>query len=254
MSNRAKKFVTKFSLSFGKWHFAPTLKLSIFTLILLSILVYLGTWQLDRAAFKKYFLARAEEKINNTPIDLKTMTNPSLEKDRFTPVCIDGVFLDKFSFLVDNQMLNHQVGYKVLTPVQAPNLDKWVLVDRGWVPMGKSRALLPDIEPIFGLKHVCGLISSISSGIVLLKDTVNPEPKWPIVIQAYKHDLISEQLHHQIYPFVLRLQSTDIGHYPQPPIDLSLSSDKHLAYAVQWFIFAFLLVFYYLSASLRRRK
>jgi len=246
--------MSKLKLNFGDWQFAPSLKLCIFTIVLLTILVYLGTWQLGRAEEKNDLLILEQDKALLPPIPLEKITNPSLEKNRFTSACVDGLFIDKYTFLVDNQMFNHQVGYRVLTPLQSPGLEKWVLIDRGWIPLGKSRDELPKIKNIFGLQHVCGLISTISSGIILHPDQINKDSSWPVVIQTVNYKFIQEQANHPMYEFLLQINSEDVEHFKYPPMQSIVNSDKHIAYAIQWFLFALLLIFYFLYASIERRS
>lgn len=229
---------------YKKWHFKPNVRLSILACILLSILVYLGVWQLHRSAYKQNIFLQQQQKINNIATALKNISNPTLAEDRFSPVSIDGVFLNKYTFLLDNQIFDHKVGYRILTPMQAPDLNKWVLIDRGWVAMGLNRNELPKIEIIFGLQHISGIINHISSGKVLKADIIQPTPNWPLLIQSIDYDFISRQLNHPVYDFVVQLESEVLKN--------SAPVNKHKAYAIQWFIFAGLLIIYYLIASIKR--
>lgn len=245
MSNAEENLKPKYSLNLGPWCFAPGIKLSIVTLTLCIILVYLGIWQLNRAAYKQNIIQKLQTKIDTQPIQLRFIQYPSLEKDQFTPVMFDGVYLNKYTFLLDNQMLDHKVGFRVLTPFQSPGLDKWVLIDRGWVPLDKDRQNLPKIEDIYGVKSIKGIINTISTGIILQKDTPSLIPNWPIIIQNLDYNFISAQLQHQIYPFIVQLDA---------PTEFGVSSHKHWGYAAQWFIFALLVVVYYVIASTKRRS
>ncbi len=253
MSNEDKTESKLFSLSFGPWLFEPKLKLSIISLLLILILVYLGVWQLFRAHEKKYLYQQLQQRSTERPIQLKVLQQPSWLTHRYTSVLVGGVFLNQYTILIDNQIYQHEPGYRVLTPVQTPHLDKWVLVDRGWIPMGADRQHLPEIEPIFGVKDIRGLINTIPSGIVLKDDQVQDFPKWPLVLQKADYDLISKQLHHPVYDFVIQLQSDDLIQYNMPPLDSGLSSNKNIGYALQWFTFALLAFIYYVIASSRRR-
>lgn len=254
MPKQIEESYAKLTLNFGKWCFAPQLKLSLITITLLIILVYLGLWQMDRAVYKKNIFLQTQQKANRLAIDLSLITTPSLENDRFTPINIDGLFLDKFTFLLDNQMFDHKVGFRVLTPVQAPKLNKWILIDRGWVPSNKNRQQLPTIEPIYGLRRISGIINSIGSGIVLKKDIPNQAATWPVVIKAVDYEFIQQQLQHPVFEFIVQLTSTDIPHFMQAPIDFGFSSNKHWGYALQWFLLAGLLLFYYVINSTQRRS
>jgi len=238
MSNRTTKLKSKYS-------FTPSLKLSIVTLLLFLILVYLGTWQIGRAHEKQNILLNIQKKTKLPPVKLETMSNPGLINDRFTPVTIKGVFLNHQTFLLDNQMLNHKAGFRVLTPMQTPKLKNLILIDRGWVPANTPRTILPKIETIYGMQEINGLINSAASGIILKKDLVNLSTNWPVIIQSVDYEFISQQLQHPLYKFVIQLQSSNV--------DLGISPAKHLGYAMQWFIFASLAIVYFLIASIKRK-
>lgn len=240
------------SLKIGPWYFLPSLKLSIISIILFSILVYLGTWQIGRAKYKKNILHQVQQKSAAEPIQLASLAKQELADNRFIPVSLDGVFLNNFTFLLDNQMYQHKPGYRILTAVQDPHLDKLVLVDRGWVALGSNRKKLPVIEEIYGLKRIVGIINTIPSGIILQKDVLKATDTWPIVIQQVDYEFISNALQHKVYNFVVQLQTHDLTSYDIIPIEFGISSTKNIGYALQWYFFAALVVIYYLIASVKK--
>lgn len=240
------------SLKIGSRRFSPSLKLSVFSLILFSILVYLGTWQLGRAEYKKNISHQIQHHAEGEPIQFALLDKLDLVKQRFTRVFLDGVFLNNFTFLLDNQMYKHKPGYRILTAFQAPNLDKLILIDRGWVPLGSSRKQLPSIENIYGLKRVTGIINTIPSGIILRKDVFNPTDTWPVVIQQVDYEFISNAMQHKVYNFVVQLQNHDLTSYDIIPNGFGVSSNKNIGYALQWYFFAALVVIYYLITSFKK--
>ena len=191
-------------------------------------------------------------KINQPAIDLEKMNNPSLSQDRFTKVKIDGAYINNHTFLLDNQMLEHKAGFRVLTPMQTPNLKPWILVDRGWVPLVLDRQNLPHIKASHEIKDIVGMINTIPGGIVLSADKVDPQATWPLIIQRLDYKFISQQLNHEVFDFVVQLTPTDPDAYPFPPLDVGVSVAKHFAYAVQWFIFAAILLVYFCIISVKR--
>lgn len=220
--------------------------------MLFSILVYLGTWQVGRAIHKKNISKQMHQKAERDPIQLAAIANQDLAQNRFTPVFLEGVFLNNFTFLLDNQMYQHKPGYRILTAVQNPYLDKLVLVDRGWVALGASRKILPEIHDIYGLKHITGIINTIPTGIVLQKDIFKPTDTWPVVIQSLDYQLINSALQHEVYDFVVQLQNHELTSYDIIPLEFGVSSNKNIGYALQWYFFAVLVVIYYFITSLKK--
>lgn len=253
MSKVIKNSKYQFSLNFGSRCFAPSLKLSIITLVLFCILVYLGIWQIQRALYKNNLLQTLQSRVQETPKELSVISEPSLEKDRFKHIDVEGVFLNNFTFLLDNQMLDHKPGFRVLTVLQSPRLEKWLLIDLGWIPLGNSRAELPDIPIIYGVKKINGIINTISCGTVLQADDTETNNTWPNVIQNLDYSYIESKLRHPVYEFVIQIQAADFNYFPYPPIDYGFNSDKNWGYAFQWFIFALLVLLYYLINSIKRR-
>jgi surfeit locus 1 family protein len=240
------------NIKIGRWYFIPSLKLSIISIVLFSILVYLGTWQVGRAKYKIKISTQLQQKSTGEPVSLKSLNINDSTNNRFIPVFLDGVFLNNFTFLLDNQMYQHKPGYRILTAVQAPSLEKLVLIDRGWVALGSSRQTLPVIEEIYGLKRIVGIINTIPNGIILQKDTFKPTDAWPVVIQQLDYEFISKALQHEVYSFVVQLQTHDLTTYDIIPIEFGISSTKNIGYALQWYFFAALVVIYYLIASFKK--
>lgn len=252
MSNQIEKPKHIFCLKIGSWSFAPNFKLTVIVILLISILVYLGFWQIGRSHYKQNISQELGSKVQTKSVDLKSLVDPTLAKDRFTPVYVEGVYLHNYTILIDNQMHDHKVGYRVVTPMHVPRSENWVLIDRGWVPANKDRSQLPKIDVVFGLMEVQGIINNISSGIVLQKDKANDELKWPIVLQSLDYDLIAIQLHHPVYKFVVQLNENQPGAYVHAKTSFGLSSNKHLGYAVEWFFLALTVLIYYIVVSTKR--
>lgn len=242
-------------IKIGPFYYRFKFSITIFTIVAVFILTHLCIWQLERSFEKEHLFLELERKTQKIPVPLNKIDEPQLEKDRFTPVYIQGTYLNHFTFLLDNQIMNKQAGYRVITAFQSPYLNELVLVDRGWVPRNKDRNTLPPIKEIYGVMVVKGIINNISTGIVLHKDTYTPNATWPIVIQKMDYDFISQNLQMPVYEFVVRLQSsTTVDSYTMPPLDFGMPSNKHLGYAIQWFIFMILVIVYYIIHSFKLEK
>ena len=130
------------------------LMLIIVGLIILLGMLRLGIWQLDRAQQKREIVSqlasRAEQAITPLPslvsgLDLIS-TSSQLNDFRFRRVSLSGRYAIKSDIFVDNQVINGQVGYQVFTPFSVNQSELTVLVARGWVPVGESRQVLPNIS------------------------------------------------------------------------------------------------------------
>ncbi len=238
--------------AYSKFKFIWRPRFTLACLPLLIILVYLGSWQLERGEKKAALNHNLQQKILLEPVDFATIQHQDITQIRFTPVKIEGLYLNNYTVLLDNQMFQHQAGYKVLTPFQSPQLDKLVLVDRGWVAAGSNRQNMPTIEEVYGLQTVVGLINTISNGIVLDKNAAVTRHDQLLILQTLDYQLLEQQLQHPIYNYVIQVSDKTLTKYQITPVDFGVSPAKHMMYAVQWFLFAVLLAVYYVINSFKR--
>ena len=241
------RLIPNLRLKLKLWHFKPSLQASLILLICIPILISLGNWQMRRAQYKKDLIHVLNNRLHQTPLpidELKLKLNPSeFNHLRFMPCKLTGKFINHKSLLLDNQIVNGKVGYKIITPFQVANSKRWFLIDRGWIQASSTRTRLPEIATIDGNVTLAGIINHPPSGIVLIKDQVNSKANFPILIQAVDYAIIEQQLAHPVSNFVIQLSSE---------VSLGISSNKHLGYAMQWFTIAITMFIYYVVISLKR--
>src|SRR4030065_407363 len=122
----------------GLW---PTLA----TLALLPLMIGLGMWQLDRAGQKQRLQAEYHRRHQDPAKRLLSVLEHP-EALRFRRVIARGRYEPEYQILIDNRVHQGQAGYHVLTPLRLGDGSVRVLVNRGWVPLGKDRARLPVFE------------------------------------------------------------------------------------------------------------
>ena len=66
-----------------------------------------------------------------------------------------GVFVPERTVLLDNKVRHHRAGYEVVTPLRLNGVH--VLVNRGWVEAGRTRADLPQVPVPGGEVRVEGV-------------------------------------------------------------------------------------------------
>ena len=111
------------------------------TLALLAVLLTLGFWQLDRMREKQALFA-AFAAGTRASTDLGPLRAEA--DSRFKHVWTHGRYDSGHQILLDNMTHQGQAGYRVLTPFIF-DAGRSVLVDRGWIPIGVSRQLLPNV-------------------------------------------------------------------------------------------------------------
>jgi surfeit locus 1 family protein len=136
--------------------------LSILAVLMILGMLRLAVWQLDRAEFKRGLKQSMDAKLALPEISLEQLladSATSLSEQRYRSVNVQGNYLQSGSIYIDNEVLNGQVGYKVITPFRLLNSQAIVLVDRGWVAVGPSRAQLPQVETSDSLLALSGRLN-----------------------------------------------------------------------------------------------
>jgi surfeit locus 1 family protein len=111
---------------------------------MIALLISLGRWQLRRADEKRVLFDSFAAGTDVTrQIDLSTAGLP-----RYQHIEAGGHYDQARQILIDNMVNAERAGYFVITPFALTG-GGWVLVNRGWVPLGASRADRPAI-PVSG--------------------------------------------------------------------------------------------------------
>jgi surfeit locus 1 family protein len=193
---------------------------SLLTLFL--SLCALGCWQLYRAHEKELWL---------------TTINAQQE------VQLSGYWLQDTQFLWDNQMLQGQVGYHVLTPFQ-PFQGALVLVDRGWIQAPPNRNNLPSLPTLSDkMVTIKGQFSKPSVNRWISNPLETPVIQWPLRIQKLDWPTLNRLLNKPLNPEVFHLDPNAVDAFIKTQPQLWLTPAKHRGYAIQWFSLAATLLF-----------
>lgn len=225
-------------------------KYSLTTLLLIPVFVYLGFWQLDRYHEKKSNLTMLENRQHLPVMDI-IQADMAVNPNRYRPLKVTGHFLNDHQIYLDNQILKGQPGYRVITPFKPLEQAKILLVDRGWIPVGKSRDELPLIKPMIGKQTLVGIINLPSNGLVLPNLSHKTSDK-PFRVQRINFVNLESLLAQKLYPFILQLLPKDPLGFNIQPITFNTPPSRHMAYAIQWFAMALAVFIYYITINRRR--
>ena len=208
-------------------------------LIALTIggLLLLGFWQLDRADEKRA-IEYAIVLASSNSAQLVTRTDTLIQKEHYQ-VLLEGRYDNDKQFIYDNQIVNGNAGYYVLTPFILDNKTA-ILVNRGFVPWYGSREKLADIT-------INETKVNIQVRLIKPKERIkfkqNNSTTFPMLIQSLNIERLSQLLDYPLVPMLAQLDvKSNSGFYRQwQPFYGSV--DKHLGYALQWFLMALVLGF-----------
>ena len=234
-------------------------RVTLFTLLLLPLMVSLGFWQLDRAEFKDTLQQKIEDRKNLAAAGLDEMPD-SADDRRYLPVKIIGNYDTQRSFLLDNKTFKGRVGYHVFTPMRISNSEsdvpEAILVARGFVAMGRLREQLPEIETPAETIELDGILDLPPSRTLLLAEYVQQTDQWPLVLQYIDISEISKILGYPLYDMVLWLDDetadNNVGNLEYDLPVLNLNAAKNNGYAFQWFAMSLALFIIYIIVNIKR--
>jgi surfeit locus 1 family protein len=238
-------------IRFKNRRFHPTVFGTLLTLAGVVGGGYLGSWQLHRADEKQALLdqfARGQ---------LQTLTYRASDVDkpgRYQHVQVEGTYDPDHQVLLDNMPSSTgRAGFRVLTPLRMDD-DRWLLVDRGWVPLGPTRTQPPDVHIDSQPGRVRGRLDDLPQPGMRLGE--NPVPAadagWPRTVSFPRHAELEQQLGRKLEPWILLLDAAEPQGYERAwGESFGIGPTRHIAYAVQWFAMAFTMFCVYLILSFK---
>ena len=234
--------------------FAPPLWATLLTAAAVAAFASLGTWQLGRSQEKQALLAQFAAGGRET-IDANGRDFASL--GRYQRIRLLGSYDPSRQVLLDNMpSASGRPGYRVLTPFARADGRGWVMVDRGWVPLGATRAQLPDVAFGGAEREVTGMLDALPEPGLRVGPAAAPGASgWPRVLLFPTAADLESALGHAVEQRIVLLDATAAdGYERQWKPSLGFGPERHLGYAVQWFALAIATVVIFIALNLRRRS
>jgi surfeit locus 1 family protein len=232
--------------------FEPRPFTTLLAIALIVLLVSLGRWQLHRAAEKRVlFAAFAAGSGTTLPIALQTPKVP-----RYSLVKATGRYDGTRQVLIDNMVNAERAGYFVITPFALQG-GGWVLVNRGWVPLGKSRAERPAIPVAGDLRSIRGRADNLPSPGIHMGVPAPLAPPYPVVAAFPTHAEVARLLKEPDWTSatdLILLDAAEPDGYVRNWAPPGLPPMRHIGYAVQWFGLALALAVIYVVTNFRRAQ
>ncbi|WP_321364443.1 SURF1 family protein [uncultured Celeribacter sp.] len=184
-----------------------------------GVLIWLGTWQLQRLAWKEGVLAEIRAEIGADPVPLPAAIDPSM---KYMPVTATGeIGSEELHVLVSRKQIG--AGYLIIAPLTLTD-GRRVLLDRGFVRDMEKDAVRPKGEvTVVGNLHWPDDMNSST-----------PEPDvgrniWfgrdiPAMVEALDTEPV----------LIVARESTGAGIEPMP-VGIEGIPNDHLEYAITWF-------------------
>ena len=233
------------------YKFSPTWLATLLMLVGLGLFLYLGFWQVHRAEQKQELQATVEQRGQDVPL-LLDATSLDVEAVRYRTLEVNGRFESEHEILLDNRIHNGKAGYHVITPFHIAGTDSRVLVNRGWVSVGASRAKLPDIITPNDLRTIRGMLDMPKSKPVISDDNFGVKTKpgkvWPYLDMT----IFRQHAGYDVAPFLVLQAPDDADGFVRdwPRFDAKIG--MHVGYAIQWFVFALIILITYLGINIKK--
>ncbi len=198
-----------------------------------ALFACLGAWQLARADVSRATLAAFEA---GAAEPVRAALPRSLDEERrFERVQVRGEYELEPQFLLDNMLHDGVAGYHVLSALRVHGLRERVLVNRGWVPVGADRRVLPEVAVSPGERTVVGRLERLPRpGIRLGEDSASGAPEPLLVLQYPTAQTLAARLGEPVLDYQLLLDAAAPDGYVREWRAPVLPPERHLGYAVQW--------------------
>ena len=216
----------------------------------LALLISLGFWQLDRANEKRAI----EDQIasaNSGDVEI-VASNEFLKEKEYYHVRLQGSYIDDKQFIYDNQIVDQISGYYVLTPLVLKGDSKAVLINRGFIPWNGRRDKLADIDIADKLTEVKVQISKPVKRMELEASELTGD--FPVLIQALDLDEMSTIASLDFASVIGLLSPESDNGFVRQWEPYTGSIERHIGYAIQWFLMALVLTFIGIRLALKQRK
>jgi surfeit locus 1 family protein len=206
--------------------------------------IALGHWQAGRAGEKRALGAELDRAFKGPPLEIPAEAIDS-RNYVMRHVAARGRFVDERTVYLDNKLRHGRPGYEVVTPLRLDGT--YVLVNRGWVPAGKSREVLPQITAPSGEVRVEGLALARIAHALELGPGAPGKVRQNIDLPAFE-----KETGLRLQPIVIEQHSSApdglLREWPRPDVGI----EKHESYALQWYSLAGLAVVLFAVLSFRR--
>jgi surfeit locus 1 family protein len=186
--------------------------------------IALGNWQTGRAAEKRALAAS------------QALT------------ALRGSFESRYTVLIDNKLHHGRPGYHVVQPLRVTP-GRHVLVNRGWIAAGPSRAQLPDVRTPAGEVSLQGLRLERFPRAYEPVEQKPGGPVWQNVTPARFAAFSGLALESWVFEQHSALDDGLVRDWPRADAGI----EKHESYALQWYSLAALSLALLLVLNIKRK-
>lgn len=238
----------------SRFRFSPPWWAWLSYLLVVTLLLNLGAWQLQRAHDKAQLLEAQVAASQAAPLSLKQWQEAPLpHADIYDKaVVVSGRYLPNRSLLQDSQIHEGKVGYHLWTPLETTG--GLVLVNRGWLAAVPDRSSLPNFATPLEPQTLRGVWRPLPQPGLYLGEGDCDRSEWPRVVQYPRLNELECLLEAPVADGLLLLASDQPNGYLREWASGVMPPAKHIGYAVQWFALALALSIIFVWVNLQRHS
>lgn len=223
---------------------------AIWSALGLLLLLWLGTWQVQRLHWKEGLIAERNAALAAAPVSLPQPLDGARALE-FHPVRAEGEFLNEHELYLNAQAFTGDPGFHIVTPFRLAG-GATIFVDRGFVPTDRRAPATRAAGEIAGPTAVTGLLRLPEPPGWFTPANEPAKNSWfsidlPAMAQAAG---VGSAL-----PFYIDADKAPVpGGWPQGGQTITDLPNDHLQYAITWYALAVALVAIYIRFALRRRS
>ncbi|WP_019903260.1 SURF1 family protein [Methylobacterium sp. 77] len=207
------------------------------SIAVVAVLVSLGTWQIQRRAWKHDLIARVEARVHADPVQAPEQAKWlgfDAASEAYRRVFAVGTFAHDRETLVQ-AVTELGGGFWVMTPLVGAD-GATILINRGFVPADRREPAMGEICRSAGETRVTGLlrVSEPRGGFLRANDPA--KNRW------YSRDVAAIAEARGLGPtapyFIDADATPNPGGYPVGGLTVVTFSDNHLVYALTWYVLA----------------
>ena len=215
-----------------------------------AFLVSLGFWQLERSDDKRSIEASIKQ-ANTGSVEL-IKKEEGLQSKEYYEVRLQGKYLSDKQFIYDNQIVDQVSGYYVLTPYALEGQSKAILINRGFIPWNGRRDKLADIVIGQENREIKVQISKPIKRMELKPSEVGIQ--FPALIQSIDLQDMADRAKVDFSSVIGLLDASASNGFIRKWEPYTGSIEKHIGYAVQWFLMALVLAIIGIRIAIKQRK
>jgi surfeit locus 1 family protein len=235
---------------FSNYKFRFSLLGTVLALVGISLFSSLGTWQVFRSFEKQELEKQLHHKQQQQAFKLDRAIE-NIKQKHYLLAEATGHYDKANEVLIDNVIYKGKAGYHVLTPFVLNEDQSVIMVNRGWVPVNRDRRILPEIKTPEGKITILGKIAPHKSKPPLILGEIDTSKKdW----LYFDKEVFAKKTGTPILPVIILLDKNDANGYVREWPKYEDKVGMHIAYAIQWYVFALIVLVTYFGVNLKKIK